>query len=108
MNGAANLGSTGAADAYLGYGLPADRQARIAARRAFVDMKADLMCACAVLPGTKGASLRQQVRQAAETVELWRLRTTVLAALPQRHPRSAGHRDGLQRQLTRLFPDSQF
>jgi hypothetical protein len=96
------------ASAYLGYGLPADRQARIAARRAFVEMKADLMCACAVLPGAYGERLRQRVRQATEAVDLWRLRGAILVALPEAHPRTPGHRSELLRQLSHLFPDSQF
>ncbi len=98
----------GAGSAYLGYGLPADRQARIAQRRCFVQMKADLMCACAVLAGARGERLRHAVRQASEAVELWRLRRVILDALPAAHPRSAGHRDGLARQITQLFPDSAF
>ena len=94
--------------AYLGYGMPADRQARIEARRRFVEMKADLMCACAVLAGTRGQQLRHAVRQASEAVELWRLRRVVLDALPAAHPRTPGHRDGLLRRITELFPDSTF
>ena len=103
-----NALAASASGAYLGSGLPADRQARIDARRRFVEMKADLMCACAVLAGTRGEQLRLAVRQASKAVELWRLRRVILDALPAAHPRTAGHRDGLARQITQLFPDSAF
>lgn len=104
----AGSGSAAAVTAYLGYGLPADRQARIAARRRFVEMKADLMCACAVLAGPRGERLRHAVRQSTEAVELWRLRGAILDALPAAHPRTPGHRDGLLRRIAELFPDSEF
>lgn len=107
MNALAPAAASASA-AYLGYGLPADRQARIDARRRFVEMKADLMCACAVLAGTPGQQLRHKVRQATEAAELWRLRRVVLDALPAAHPRTPGHRDGLLRRIAELFPDSTF
>ncbi len=107
MNALAPSRSSAAA-AYVGYGVPADRQSRIEARRRFVEMKADLMCACAVLAGTRGQLLRQAVRQAREAVELWRLRLAVLDALPAAHPRTPAHREGLQRRIAELFPDSTF
>ena len=96
------------ARARLGHGLPLDRAARIAARRRFVELKADLMCACAVLTGERGAMLRHAVRQATEAAELWRLRPVVMDALPTAHPRTPGHRAGLQRRIAELFPDSEF
>ncbi|MEO7152639.1 MAG: hypothetical protein ABIX46_13155 [Burkholderiaceae bacterium] len=96
------------ASAYLGYGLGQERAARIAARRRFVELKADLMCACAVLAGERGASLRHAVRQATEAAELWRLRPAVMDALPTAHPRTPGHHAGLQRRIAELFPDSEF
>lgn len=88
------------------FGLPGDRAARLAARRAFVEMKQCFIDAVARVPGAIGDSLRHKVRQSANPVELWRLRRAVWAALPAMDPCSAEHRAALQRHLDSLFPDS--
>jgi hypothetical protein len=87
-----------------GHGLPSDRLARMAARRAFVDMKQVFMRAAADVDGTIGEMLQQRVRNANEPVELWRLRAVLLASLPTRHERTLIHRIELHRQLDTLFP----
>lgn len=50
-----------------GPGLPQERHARIAARRAFVDLKSRFMSAVDALDGMRGDWLRYQVRQAHES-----------------------------------------
>jgi hypothetical protein len=89
-----------------GFGLPEDRQARIAARRAFVELKTSFMRAASDACGPTGELLRRKVREADETLQLWRLRVALLAALPSGHERTAQHRSELLRQLDSVFPDS--
>lgn len=86
------------------YGLPDERMARVAARRAFVDMKQAFLCATADIDAPVGRVLHGKVRSATEATELWRLRAAVLAALPARHERTEAHRAELRRQLDSLFP----
>ncbi|HEV8688924.1 MAG TPA: hypothetical protein VGQ91_01410 [Ideonella sp.] len=62
-------------------GLPQDREARLAARRAFVDMKLLFLRATATLEDRKGEWLRNQVRLASEPIDLWLLRGPVLRVL---------------------------
>lgn len=62
-------------------GMPADRAARLAARRSFVDMKQVFLRAVASVAGHKGEWLQQQVRQAREPHDLWMMRGAVIAAL---------------------------
>lgn len=85
-----------------------ERLARIAARRAFVELKTTFMRAAADIDGALGERLQRQVRQASEPVQLWRLRGTVLAALGDHHERSPVHRIELRRQLDSIFTDSSF
>ena len=89
-----------------GAGLPHDRLARLAARRAFVDLKAMFMSAVAPLPGTQGDWLRTQVRGAEEPIDLWLLRAPVLQALNQRDEVTRSWRRRLKRSLEQLFPES--
>ena len=98
----------GAPPRWSAHGLPADRQARIAARQDFVDLKTCLMRIAADLAGPHGRGIQQRVRQACEAVELWKLRSVIVDTLPAVHPRTAQHRHELQRRLDRLFPDSEF
>jgi hypothetical protein len=86
--------------------LSGDRDALLAARRAFVEMKQCFMRAVADVPGAIGDSLRHKVRHSGEPIDLWRLRRAVLATLPPTDPRCVGHRAVLQRHLDALFPDS--
>ncbi|MDP3614649.1 MAG: hypothetical protein Q8R98_22635, partial [Rubrivivax sp.] len=62
-----------------GSGLPGDRSARLAARRAFVDLKLTFLHALDGAPGIEW--LCTQVRAAEEPVDLWLLRAPVFAAL---------------------------
>jgi len=87
-----------------GFGLPADRMAHMAARRAFVEMKQVFMRAAADVQGSLGDKLQQRVRAANQPVELWRLRAVLLASLPAGHERALVHRIELHRQLDSLFP----
>ena len=88
-----------------GPGLPQERHARIAARRAFVDLKSRFMSAVDALDGMRGDWLRYQVRQAHEPVDLWLLRGAVFDALDRRDERSRHTRHDLHRSLDSVFPD---
>jgi hypothetical protein len=85
-----------------GAGMPEDRHARIAARRAFVGLKQTYMQAIESLPGPRAEWLRFQVRHAAQPADLWLLRAAVFDALP----RCGYHaeRDSVQRGLDSVFP----
>ncbi len=89
----------------VGCGMPAERQARIAARRAFVDMKQGFMAAVASLGGAHGHWLREQVRSSADPVDLWLLREDVLAALPEADNDSRRMCLDLHRALDQAFSD---
>jgi hypothetical protein len=91
---------------HLAYGLPQERLARVAARRAFVEMKIAFMQATSSIEGSLGVLLQRKVRQTCEPIELWRLREVVLQSLPPQHPRTSSHRMELRQQLDSLFPDS--
>ena len=97
-----------AADPHTAFNLPDERIARIAARRAFVELKLCFMRAAADIDGSLGARLLRQVRRASEPVHLWRLRAAVLAALQSSHDRTPVHRIELRRQLDSIFADSSF
>src|SRR5204862_7931258 len=81
------------------FGLPDERLARVAARRAFVEMKHAFMRAAADIDGVIGAMLQRKVRNATEAADLWRLRAVLLASLSSTHERTALHRWELHRQL---------
>lgn len=87
-----------------GAGLPDDRQARMAARRAFVNLKQTYIAAVADLPGPRADWLRYQIRHAAEPADLWLLRAAVFDALPAQQHREA--RDTLQRGIDSVFPST--
>lgn len=84
-------------------GLPGDRQARIAARQAFVTLKMTFLHALDDLDGS--AWLRELVRSAEEPVDLWLLRAPVFAALSSAEPEFRGRRQMLRRGLDSMFPD---
>ncbi len=88
--------------ALCGAGMPQDRQARIAARRAFVNLKQTYLLAIEALPGPRADWLRFQIRHAEDPADLWLLRAAVFDALPSRSFRS--ERDTLQRGIESLFP----
>lgn len=94
---------------HTAFDLPNERIARIAARRAFVELKTAFMRAAADIDGSLGARLQNQVRHATEPAQLWRLRAAVLAALrASDDERAAVHRVELRRQLDSIFADSSF
>jgi hypothetical protein len=88
------------------HSLPAEQLARIAARRAFVEMKHSFMRAAGDIDGPVGTLLLAKVRRASEPTHLWRLRAVLLASLPEDHERTPIHRLELHRQLDSLFGDS--
>jgi len=90
--------------ALSGAGTPDERQARIAARRAFVNLKQTYLLAVEALPGPRAEWLRFQIRHAAEPADLWLLRAAVFEALPRQNDR--GQRDTLQRGIESVFPRS--
>jgi hypothetical protein len=89
-----------------GAGLPNERLARLAARRAFVDLKHCFMQAVADLDGDRGGWLRAQVRAAEDPEDLLLLRGHVFALLSGADERRQTHRRALRRSLDSLFPDS--
>jgi hypothetical protein len=88
------------------HGHNAEQQARIAARRALVTLKQSFMRAVDELSGPDADWLHRKVRQANDSTELWRLRPTIFALLPEGEARSALHRNELNRQLDSVFPES--
>ena len=89
-----------------GPGLPQDRHARIAARRAFVGLKQQFMDATGALDGMRGDWLRRQVRQSHEPGDLGLLRGAVFAALEQQGAYALRTRTDLHRVIDSVFPDS--
>lgn len=87
-------------------GLPQDRLARMATRRAFVTLKQAFMQAVECAERTHGDWLRVQVRQAHEPIDLWLLRGAVLRALPAGQAATRTLRTQLQQMLDSMFPDS--
>ena len=87
-------------------GLPADRHARIAARRAFVGMKQLFGRAVENLEHRKGAWLRAQVRAAEDPLDLWLLRGPLLATLREDDIATRTMRAALYRTLDRTFPEA--
>lgn len=89
-----------------GFGMPDERLARLAARRAFVDLKISFMRATADIHGHSGELLQRKVRSAREAIDLWRLRSAVFAALPSGEERSLLHKLELHQQLDSVFPEA--
>jgi len=87
-------------------GMPGDRDARIAARRAFVSMKLLFMRAVQALEDRKGQWLRYQVRLASDPIDLWLLRGPVLSAVRSDDARSRALRAELYRGLDSIFPET--
>jgi hypothetical protein len=87
-------------------GLPHDRESRLAARRAFVEMKLLFLRATGPLEDRKGEWLRHQVRQATDPIDLWLLRGPVLRALSHDDQRNRGLRAELYRSLDSIFPEA--
>jgi hypothetical protein len=89
-----------------GVGMPQDRLARLAARRAFVDLKHDFMMATAGLPGARGEWLRERVRRAEDPYNLWQLRHSLFAALGGNDPDACTIRHALRTGLDTLFTET--
>ncbi|MFZ5551164.1 MAG: hypothetical protein ACOZJX_20885 [Pseudomonadota bacterium] len=87
-------------------GTPQDREARLAARRAFVEMKLLFLRATAPLEDRKGEWLRLQVRRANDPIDLWILRGPVLRALSHDDRRHRALRAELYRNLDSIFPEA--
>ncbi len=90
-----------------GAGLPNDRLARLAARRAFVELKLTFLEAVRELAGSRGDWQRHQVRCAEEPVDLWLLRAPLFAELSGDATDQRTQRLRLRRSLDSLFPDSE-
>jgi hypothetical protein len=88
-------------------GLPGDRVARIAARRAFVELKQTYLLALAAATDEEAGWLRNQVRAAEQPVDLWLLRAPVFAVLSGTDPDRRRRRQMLRRGLDSLFTDTQ-
>jgi hypothetical protein len=87
-------------------GTPQERLARVAARRAFVEMKQCFLDAAADFTGSQAVWLRHQLRQAPDVQALWQLHRAVFAALPCDTERGSHWRDQLRQQLEAAFPDA--
>jgi len=90
-----------------GAGLPCDRLAQLAARRAFVVLKGCFEEAVDDLTDGHADWLRRQVRAAEEPNDLWLLRAPVFAALAGGGLDRRRRRHALRRSLEMLFPDSE-
>ena len=88
-------------------GMPADRNARLAARRVFVELKTTFMQALADLHEPHLHWLRNQVRGTEEPVDLWLLRAPVFAALSRPEPEFRRRRQTVRRALDSVFHDSE-
>lgn len=91
-------------------GMPQERLARLAARRAFVDMKTEFLGAVDHLDpeDEQLAALRRAVLLANEPEDLWQLQRALFTALrrdPVDGPRT---RDALRTGLDSLFPPTLF
>ena len=81
--------------------MPAERQARIAAQRAFVALKLSFLY---VVDGLAGQTdLQCRVRLADEPHALWALRAAVFAALTGDDPQHRSRRQLLNRSLDSMF-----
>jgi hypothetical protein len=87
-------------------GMPQDRQARMAARRAFVGLKLLFLRATEQLEDRKGQWLQSQVRLANEPLDLWLLRGPVLRVLSQNASEHRALRAELYRSLDSVFPEA--
>lgn len=95
------------AAALHGHSLPEEaRMARVAARKAFVEMKQSFMRAAAEVEGEQGRELQLQIRQATEVTELWRVRRALFLALPKDTARGNRHRGELRQHLDSAFPEA--
>lgn len=76
-------------------------------RQSFVELKLVCTRIAAEVPGLQGAELQRQVRQACEPIELWMLRGSLLAALPEHCELALVYRADLELAVARAFPRHQ-
>ncbi|MFM8901673.1 MAG: hypothetical protein ACKOF9_17295 [Burkholderiales bacterium] len=86
------------------FGMPGERLARVAARRAFVEMKLRFMQAAKDVPGPRGERLAGKIRSSTQAVELWRLRDELFDALDCGNQQNQLHQQEIRRQLSHVFP----
>ncbi len=86
-------------------GTPQDRLARVAARRAFVELKQCFMRAAAGVDGDHATLLQLHVRQSSDVMDLWLLRDVVLESLPRDTDAGLRLRRDLQAHLDDAFPN---
>jgi hypothetical protein len=84
-----------------------DRQAVIAARRAFVALKLAFAEAAAAAGGTHAQWLREQVRAAEDPVDLWLLRASLFSELAGPAPERRELRQRVRRALQTVFVEPQ-
>ena len=94
-------------DYTAGAGMPADRNAAIAARRSFVALKLTFLDAAAALQGPESTWLHQQVRSAEEPVDLWLLRAPLFSSLAGADPERRRLRQRVRRALEAVFAEPQ-
>lgn len=94
-------------------GMPQERLMRVAARRAFVDMKTEFLHALDELAAPPDLDddlrqLRRLVRAAQEPEQLWALQRPVFGALRRDPVAGPRLRDSLRQGLDSLFPPTLF
>lgn len=89
-----------------GYGMPFERHAQLAARRAFVDLRQQFLEALKLLDGSRADWLRHQVQHAQEPIDLWLLRGAVYRALQALGTVAQRAETELRRAIDQVFPDS--
>lgn len=85
--------------------MPQQRLARLAARRAFVELKQRFIDAVAEVEGSRGQWLRRQVRQTEAPLDLWLLRGAVFDALRGSAEARFRTRLDLHQALDSVLPD---
>lgn len=83
------------------------RDHRSRMRQTFIELKLVCTRIAAEVPGAQGAELQRQVRQACEPIELWMLRSTLLAALPEHCELALVYRADMEIAMARAFPRHQ-
>lgn len=81
-----------------------DRGTRVAARRAFINLKQTYLLAIAQMTGGTAQWLRRQIQAAEDPVDLWLLRAAVFEMLSATAFRD--EREALQRGIDSMFPHS--
>lgn len=87
---------------YEAFGPAQEKLARVAARRAFVELKNGFMRAAADIEGNVGAVIQHEVRRSSQVIELWRLRRALFDALADSPRGAEAHR----RELMQLLDDA--